>query len=75
MNFSDNEYLNEAVRMLLHLANSIDCSTRDGVEHLGDEMAKVCLDYDSQLNDMQMTILSEQRTELLMQAMVGLRPS
>lgn len=64
-------YLSEAIQKLFDIANSIDVNQQDAFKILGDETAQICISYQNKLDELQKTILNEQRTNLLIRTMLG----
>lgn len=65
------DYLSEALNKLFDIASCIDFSESDAFLKLSQETSQLCLFYDSILDELQQSILVEQRTKLLVNAMLG----
>ena len=65
------EVLATAIDEMLIKSNKIDTRQPDGFKLLGDELASICQNYEQKVDKTQWTILNEQRTRLLINAMLG----
>ena len=64
-------YLNKAINDLLDIASHIDFNSQDAYLRLGNQTANLCIQYEPKLTELQRSILNEQRTNLLIKAMLG----